>query len=49
MTTGEKLVEMSTLETGTALEHFMNISFGGGGGDTEPYPEGFEREILIID
>ena len=28
-TTGELLVEMSTLSTGTALEHFTNISFGG--------------------
>ena len=26
MTTGEKLVEMSTLETGTAMEHLLNIS-----------------------
>lgn len=25
MTTGEKLVIMSTLDTGTAMEHFMNI------------------------
>ena len=33
MTTGEKLVEMSTLETGTAMEHFLNISHGGGTGE----------------
>ena len=26
MTTGERLVEISTLETGTAMDHFLNIS-----------------------
>ena len=31
-TTGELLVEMSTLTTGTAMEHFQNISHGGGEG-----------------
>lgn len=31
-TTGELLVEMSTLSTGTAMDHFTHISFGGGGG-----------------
>lgn len=30
MTTGERLVEISTLLTGTALEHFLNIQTGGG-------------------
>ena len=30
MTTGERLVDISTLSTGTALEHFTNISTGGG-------------------
>lgn len=42
MTTGELLVQMSTLTTGTALDHFTNISFGGGGGpcpDPEPCPD----------
>ena len=28
-TTGELLVQMSTLTTGTALEHFTNINFSG--------------------
>ncbi len=31
MTTGEKLVEMSELLTGTAMEHLLNITGGGGG------------------
>jgi len=31
MTTGERLVEISTLSTGTAMEHFLNISTGSGG------------------
>lgn len=31
MTTGERLVDISTLSTGTALEHFLNISTGTGG------------------
>lgn len=26
MTTGERLVDISTLTTGTAMEHFLNIS-----------------------
>lgn len=30
MTTGERLVSISTLETGTAMEHFLNIQTGGG-------------------
>jgi len=30
MTTGERLVDISTLLTGTAMEHFLNISVGGG-------------------
>ncbi|WP_456403232.1 hypothetical protein [Hydrogenimonas sp.] len=29
MTTGEKLLDMSTLSTGTALDHFLNIKTGG--------------------
>jgi hypothetical protein len=28
-TTGERLVAISTLTTGTAMEHFLNISTGG--------------------
>lgn len=31
MTTGERLVDISTLTTGTALQHFLNISTGTGG------------------
>ena len=31
MTTGEHLVDISTLTTGTAMEHFLNISTGGDG------------------
>ena len=31
MTTGERLVSISTLSTGTALDHFLNISTGSGG------------------
>ena len=34
-TTGELLVEYSTLDTGTALEHFLNISTGDGTGVLE--------------
>lgn len=30
MTTGERLVEISTLVNGTAMNHFLNISTGGG-------------------
>ena len=30
MTTGERLVDISTLSTGTALDHFLNISVGAG-------------------
>lgn len=33
-TTGELLVEMSTLTSATALDHFLNIEFGG----TSPVP-----------
>ena len=29
-TTGERLVAISTLSTGTAMEHFLNIDTGGG-------------------
>jgi len=35
-TTGELLVEMSTLTSGTAMDHFTNISWGGGGGGLSP-------------
>lgn len=31
MTTGERLVEISTLTTGTAEEHLLNVEFGGSG------------------
>jgi len=34
-TTGEKLVELSSLSTGTALEHLLAITTGGGGGTGE--------------
>jgi DNA repair ATPase RecN len=35
VTTGEKLVELSDLSTGTALEHLLAITTGGAGtGDT---------------
>ena len=30
MTTGEHLVDISTLTTGTAMDHFLNISTGDG-------------------
>jgi len=33
-TTGELLVQMSTLSTGTAMDHFTHISFGGQAGPT---------------
>jgi hypothetical protein len=51
-TTGELLVEMSTLSTGTALEHFTNISFGGEGGigadDATDYMEQKVVELLFM-
>jgi hypothetical protein len=51
-TTGELLVEMSTLTTGTALEHFTNISFGGGEGigadDATDYMERAVIELLFM-
>ena len=31
-TTGELLVQMSSLTSGTAMDHFTHISWGGGGG-----------------
>lgn len=31
-TTGERLVAISTLTTGTAMDHFLNIDTGGGPG-----------------
>lgn len=37
MTTGERLVNISTLTTGTALDHFLNISTGTGTGETRVY------------
>jgi hypothetical protein len=30
MTTGERLVDISTLTTGTAMDHFLNIDTGSG-------------------
>ena len=30
-TTGDRLVEISTLSTGTALQHLLNVDFGGTG------------------
>jgi hypothetical protein len=51
-TTGELLVQMSTLSTGTALEHFTNISFGGNGGigadDATDYMEQAVIELLFM-
>ena len=35
-TTGELLVQMSTLTSGTAMDHFTHISWGGGGGGLSP-------------
>lgn len=35
-TTGELLVEMSSLSSGTAMDHFTHISWGGGGGGLSP-------------
>jgi len=54
MTTGERLVEISTLSTGTAMDHFLNISTGvaqeesysGGGGAVHELMDG--NEILEI-
>ena len=37
MTTGERLVQISTLSTGTAQDHLLNVDFGGTG------------EILYVD
>jgi len=36
MTTGEKLVQLSQLSTGTAMEHLLAITTGGGGGGNAP-------------
>jgi len=51
-TTGELLVQMSTLTTGTALEHFTNISYGGGGGigadDATDYMEQAIIELMFM-
>lgn len=51
-TTGELLVQMSTLSTGTALEHFTNISYGGGGGigadDATDYLEQMIVELIFM-
>lgn len=30
-TTGDRLVEISTLSTGTALQHLLNVDYGGTG------------------
>jgi len=35
-TTGQLLVEMSSLSSGTAMDHFTHISWGGGGGGLSP-------------
>jgi hypothetical protein len=35
-TTGQLLVEMSSLTSGTAMDHFTHISWGGGGGGLSP-------------
>jgi len=52
MTTGELLVQMSTLSTGTALEHFTNIDYGGGGGigadDATDFMEQKVVELLFM-
>ena len=40
-TTGERLVELSTLTTGTALEHFLNIAVAG-----PVYDEAIDVELL---
>ena len=50
-TTGEYLVGISTLTTGTALEHFLNISAGTGTG--YPYPvdsiiAALEGDVLVV-
>jgi len=44
MTTGERLVEISTLTTGTALEHFLNISTG-----SIIYGQEFDVEVLELE
>lgn len=51
MTTGEQLVIYSTLTTGTALEHFLNIQYGGGGigaDDATLYAEQAFMELLFL-
>ena len=35
-TTGELLVQMSTISSGRAIDHFINISWGSGGGGLSP-------------
>jgi hypothetical protein len=50
-TTGEQLVIYSTLTTGTALEHFLNIQYGGGGigaDDATDYAEQKVIELLFM-
>jgi hypothetical protein len=46
-TTGERLVDLSILTTGTALDHFLNIGGGGGveGGDATDY---FEEALMKL-
>ena len=47
MTTGEYLVSISSLPTGTAEEHLLNIE-GGTGGDCEALvPVGFEVDVSV--
>ena len=49
-TTGELLVQMSTLTTGTALEHFTNINYGGsiGPDDATIYMDRAVIELLFM-
>lgn len=47
MTTGERLVNISTLTSGSALNHFLNISTGGGG-QTVYVDRKIEGEIKVI-
>ena len=45
-TTGERLVAISTLSTGTALEHFLNISTGGAGA---AYPVAVDDIVVVVE
>lgn len=51
MTTGERLVQISTLATGIALDHFLNISTGGGGVELivrEPLSGALSGSITLV-